>query len=223
VSRSTVTRCPGCGAPLQMSAIGPGSPEPATFEQTAASIATGVNTAPATSHRHSFWDSSGIRFAVAGVFAAVVVLLVGWWFSLDQSIIGAVAALLALAAGVGLHILELFWHKPAAQMATPEADRVTIRIEQRGTDENERGIILERIEDQSITLADLRAIAGAVAAGSNFSRPALCSRAGISQSKYRKVKNEFLRLNFCYDAPGNRTELLRAGKAFLRKIETLED
>jgi len=222
MSKSTVCRCPGCGAPLQVSAIGPGEPEPATFEQTAASIAAG-GSAPAPSYRHSFWDSSGIRFGVAGVFAAVVVLLAGWWFELDRNLIGAAAALLALLAGVGLHILELFWHKPAAQMAAPEADHVTIRIEQRGTNENERGIILETIEDQTITLADLRAIAGAVAAGSNFSRPALCSRAGISQTKYHKVKNEFERLNFCYTAPGNRTELLRAGRAFLRKVETLED
>jgi len=222
MSKSTVTRCPGCGAPLQVSTIGPGSPEPATFEQSAASIATG-GSAPVTSHRHSFWDSSGIRFGVAGVFAAVVVLFVGWFFELDRNFIGAAAALLALLAGVGLHILELFWHKPPAQMAAPEADSVTIRIEQRGTDENKNGWLLEQIEDQSITLADLRAVATAVAGGSNFSRPALCSRAGISQSKYHKVKTEFLRLNFCYDAPGNRTELLRAGRAFLRQIETLAD
>jgi hypothetical protein len=220
MTKSTVTTCPHCGGALRVQALGrpktlAGDQAP-TFQSVASTWAGGdPEPEPEIVHK-SFWASDGPTYAIAGLFAGGVVLTFGWAYELTHT--GLVTAIVAISGGFGMHLLKLWWHKPPAPDA-PKSAGVTIKIEERGTSENPRGLKLDSIEDPAITLEDLQSVARAISAGANFSRPALTVRAGISQSKYRKIKNEFERLNFVFTDRGNKTQLLRSGRAFCARLK----
>ena len=202
MSANHLTTCPHCGQQF---------PLKKAFENTAAAA---FEDAPPRLPKTSFWQSDGAVYSLAASATGLFVLLAGGWYELEYT--GLFAASLSVVTGLGLHVLKIMLHAPARPIA-PKPDTVTIRIEQTGTDENPRGIKLDTLAD-GITLEELRRVAGAIEAGHNFSRPALVVHARISQNKYAKIKGEFERLGYCYTDPGNRTHLLRAGKAFLRQI-----
>lgn len=98
----------------------------------------------------------------------------------------------------------------------PAADELTIKVES-WTDEGR--VLLDEIQDRTISLEDLRKVAKAVVVHSkNFSRPALADF--ISQSMYHKIKDEFVRLNFAH-RKGNNYVLSPRAMAFLRKVHSL--
>ena len=202
MSANHLTTCPHCGQQF---------PLKKAFENTAAAA---FEETPPRLPKASFWQSDGVVYALAGAATGTFALLAGSWYELESA--GMIAAGLSIVTGLVLHVLKIMLHAPARPIA-PKPDTVTIRIEQTGTDENPRGVKLDTLAD-GITLDELRRVAGAIEAGHNFSRPALVLHARISQNKYAKIKGEFERLGYCYTDPGNRTHLLRAGKAFLRQI-----
>lgn len=105
------------------------------------------------------------------------------------------------------------------QPQEPASQELTIKVEAWGED---RLIILEEIRDKTISLDDWRKVAKAIVFNNcNFSRPALCKSAGISQTTYHKIKDEFDRLRFAHNAPGNKTVLSPRAFSFLRKIYEL--
>lgn len=203
MSANHLTTCPHCGQQF---------PLKKAFENTAAAA---FEDAPPRLHKTSFWQSDGAVYSLAAAASGTFVLLAGGWYEFEYT--GLMAASLSVVTGLGLHVLKIMLHAPARPIL-PKPDTVTIKIEQTGTDENPRGIKLDTLAD-GITLEELRRVAGAIEAGHNFSRPALVLHARISQNKYAKIKAEFERLGYCYTDPGNRTHLLRAGKAFLRQIQ----
>ncbi|MFQ5580276.1 MAG: hypothetical protein ACE5FZ_06660 [Nitrospiria bacterium] len=101
----------------------------------------------------------------------------------------------------------------------PDPDEVTIKVEH--WDFEQGRAVLQQFKDNKITLDLLKKVAKAVIDdGCNFSRPALTKAAGLSQGGYHAVKSEFERLNFCYTDKGNKTHLLKRGKAFLQEVTT---
>jgi len=100
---------------------------------------------------------------------------------------------------------------------TAPADELTIKVES-WTDEGQR-VLLDEIQDKTISLEDLRKTAKAIIVhDKNFSRPALADF--ISQSMYHKIKDEFVRLNFAHRT-GNNYILSPRALSFLRKIHSL--
>ena len=128
--------------------------------------------------------------------------------------LGPAAGLVLTAGLAGVRA----WRSGPVDGGALAGDELTIKVES-WTDEGH--VLLDEIRDKSISLEDWRKVAGAIVKGSNFSRPSLCSAAGISQTTYHKIVAEFERLNFAHKAAGNRTILSPRALAFLRKIDAL--
>lgn len=93
---------------------------------------------------------------------------------------------------------------------------MTIKVESWS---DEGHVLLDEIQDKTISLDDWRRVAKAVVKdGRNFSRPALTSY--ISQTCYHKIKDELARLNMAH-RNGNGYTLSPRGLALLRKISEL--
>lgn len=134
---------------------------------------------------------------------------------------GWVAAAVGVSLTAGLAGIRAWRPPESSQNVTGQgnSDELTIQIE---TLDNGVPVMFDEIEDETISIDDLRKVARAVVVdGSNFSRPALCSDAGISQTTYHKINREFQRLNFAHPGPGNRTILSPRALAFLRKVYSL--
>ena len=74
-----------------------------------------------------------------------------------------------------------------------EGDEVTIKVE---SWQDDNRIFLEEIHDKSISLEDWRKVGKAVSDGTPWSRSAICSAAGISQTTFHKIKRECIHHQF---------------------------
>lgn len=169
--------------------------------------------------KRSFWASDGMVYAIAGTFTAGAILMFGWYYEVGTAA-GPVAVFAALAVGVGLHILKIVLHAPARPPKPAESVK-KIKVEH--WSEDNRHVILQEILDERITLDELKRVAEAVIVdGHNFSRPALCEHAGISQAKFWCIKREFERLNYAHVTKAKKTVLTPRAHAFLRKLASME-
>ncbi len=164
----------------------------------------------------SFWASDGITYTIAGLFAGGVVLVYTWSYDLGG---GAWVAGVALAAGLGLHIFKIVLHRPYNPNPEPKAGGkqiISFEIHER-QGQNIHTDLFE-IQDESITIEDLRSIAVAWCDGVSFAREPMNKEAGVSQPKFRKIKKELEGQNMCYTDKANKTHLTLRGKAALRKL-----
>lgn len=195
-------------------------PQPAGLLQ---SVARGFGSEPGpVTHveRHeetrSFWASDGITYTIAGLFAGGVVLVYTWSYDLGG---GAWVAGVALAAGLGLHIFKIVLHRPYNPNPEPtKPGKQTIAVEISERQGQNIHTTLDEIQDESITIDELRRVAVAWSEGTPFSREPMRKAAKLSQPKMRKIKKEFELLNMCFTDKGNRTHLTLRGKAVLRKL-----
>jgi len=146
-----------------------------------------------------------------------VLLVFSWWYDLQ---IGSLVVVAALGVGVGLHVLKLVLYRPnVPAIVAPGQTEKLIKVEHWDFDQGR--VILEEFQDKRVTIGLLQVVARAVIKDQvNFSRPALTKYSGVTQGKYLALKSEFERLNFCYTDQGNKTHLLRAGRAFLRQAQS---
>ena len=163
----------------------------------------------------SFWASDGATYAITGAFVGAVLLSYAWVYSLDA---GAWVVGGTLLTAVGLHLAKIWFHRPPRlEQDTPETKH-TIAIETVENNGNSRHVMLDEIQDTSISLDELRRVAKAYADGTNFSRASMMLNARVSDGKYRKIKSEFERLNLLFTDKGSRNHLSIRGKAVLRRL-----
>ena len=170
-----------------------------------------------TIESRNFWASDGAQYAVAGAFVGGVMLVYSWVYSLD---IGAWIVGGTLLTAVGLHILKIWLHRPPGAQTEPAAAETahTITIETHQDTGHSRHILIDEIEDKSIKLDELQAVARAYSDGVSFARGPMVKAANISHGKFRKIKAEFERLNLAHTDKGNRNHLSLRGRAFLRQL-----
>jgi len=209
--------CPHCEQPLTVAPIGNGT-SPKTFENSTTSFAPDTQAyylPDEMAHHRPWWEIDGVAFITVAIFTGSCLWFVFWWLGWSSEIGGAAAAIAAMVAALGLHVLRLRWRSPSP----PAADETIIKVQVKGHDpDSPSTIMLDAIQDKTIRLDELRRVAGAIDGGANFSRYQLVARARISNGKYRKILDEFRRLNFAYTDTGNNTHLTWGGRAFLRQL-----
>ena len=168
-----------------------------------------------TIETRNFWASDGITAMILGTFIGGVLLVYSWYYSLDG---GAWIAAGAIVGGVGLHALKIFLHRPPRLEQDTSETKHTIQIETVENNGNSRHVLLDDIQDTTISLDELRRVARAYADGTPFSRSRMMMSARISQGKYRKILSEFTRLNLIHTDNGNKNHLSLRGKSVLKQI-----
>ena len=114
---------------------------------------------------------------------------------------------------------SLFWFLRGGihnAMEEPERELITIRVEQI-TDDGRHWLLDEL--DERISLDELTRVASLIIEdGLVWSRPNLTKYAGVSQSKFHLITDEFRRLNFLVVTKANRSVLSLRAFAFLRQV-----
>lgn len=167
----------------------------------------------------SFWASDGVNSSIIGLFAGLLMLGLCWGYDLPA----AWAVVTALLVGIGMYALKVVLHRPpgAPLPLSSKPQKHIVQVEQI-TEDNQHWLIAEF--DQTISLSDLQAVALAITRdGANFSRNELTRKAGISQDKWHKIKNDFLRLDYARPLPNNQNgyTLTPQDRRFLRGVKAL--
>lgn len=163
----------------------------------------------------NFWASDGATAMILGSFIALVLLIYSWYYNLGG---GGWIAGGAILGAVGLHALKIWLHRPPRPEASPTPNTHKITIETVENYGHSRHVLLDEIEDTSITVDELRRVARAYADGTSFARAPMMIKARISDGKYRKIKREFERLNLLFTDKGSRNHLSLRGQAVLRQL-----
>lgn len=199
-----VTQCPFCNKPHTVTI--------SEFENTAPfEISEEQYTAP---RRQSVWAES-IRYATWLVLSSGTVTL-----ALAMSDLRTPPYWVAPVAGLGITLLpELvkLWLTRPIVITEPKPKQTSIRLEMSESLPAGKRYLLADL-DEAISIDDLAIVGQADA----FTRAAV-TKAGLSQGKFHKVKNEFLRLNLAYPLPNNANGygLTLRGKALLRQAASL--
>lgn len=213
---SSIARCPHCRKSIKLQAMGSPLGKQSPFESNAISL----HSAAATSldfgdvepivEQKSFWASDGATYSVSGIFAALVILLYGWYA--DMEYVGLVAAMVAVGAGIGLHILKIWIHRPWRPTA-PKTDKITFRGE--FTNKDDGTMYLDDFEDDKIQPAQLIKLCKAIEAN-NFKwvgRPTARIKWGVSRTQHARIAAQFHFLNYIKDDGS----LIFRGRAFVRQ------
>ena len=203
MAKSIVQKCPHCGKSFADTSH-------KTLEQSA-------NVEPMRLER-SFWASDGVTYAISGVLVMVAVWLVavidGWWVGFAPIAGGGVA--------LGLHLLKIILYAPIRPPKPPKPDKMTVSVRHQVDEQDSTRLLLRDFHD-SIEAHELLNVCLALHNGVAFSRGELCKYAGISQSKYHRIKDEFLLLGYLHpllnNANGYRLGL--SGKVFVRKVASV--
>jgi len=210
--KSSLCRCPHCGTSLRVSSLSTQpAPSPTTFESVAAGVSV-TDQPPPDAYRHGFWDSDGIKYTMAGIFAAIVIVFVGWWFEADTSTAGVIAAAVAIGFGVGLHVLKLWWWKPAPP--EPAEKSITFRGTFRNSDDGT--LHLDEIDTSGIPAAKLIVFCQALM-DADFrwiGRPKAKLYYGVTRGQHEKIRHQFDQLMYLHDDG----RLTSRGRLFVRKI-----
>jgi len=209
--KSSLCRCPHCGESLRLSSLAQSS-APTTFESTSAGVSAWSQPPPPDAYHHGFWDSDGIKYTLAGGFAALVILVAGWWFEADSSLAGVAAAITALAFGVGLHVLKLYWWSPA--QPEPTETSVTFRGEFRNSDDGTYHI--DELDTDGINHQKLIVFCQALMDNGFrwIGRPKAKLYYGVTRGQHEKIRLQFDELLYLH--PDGR--LTSRGRLFVRKI-----
>lgn len=189
-----VIKCPYCGKPHTVNM--------STFES------AGEATAPGPAPR-GFWPSlwsSDLGLSL-GLGTATWVFCKAYGYSELWSVgVG-------LTSGFGLPVLRLVLSRPVNVL--PKPDQVKVHVQIDDTSDNGFTRYLDTFNPDLVEWEDLAKLSRA----GGFSRSE-AGAVGLSQSKWHKLKAEFMRLNYCVPLPNNTNgyALTLRGKRLLAKI-----
>ena len=136
----------------------------------------------------SGWHSDGVVYALAGLFGGLIVLTAGLWYEVE--IAGLMAAIVAVCAGLGLHVLKVVLHAPKAP---PQPRQEEITFTGKFTNADDGTIHIDQINDPLIKPRKLIAFCRLIEAG-NFAwvgRPKARVKCNMSRSQHERIRAQF--------------------------------
>jgi len=163
----------------------------------------------------SFWRNESVTHALAAIFAGCVLVGYSWWYEVPN---GVIVAGTMLALIIGLPILKIWLHKPTAiQQQASEPGKTTIQVEHI-SDDKAHWIMAEL--NPAITQTNLSAVARAVVDNDfTWSMAANC-KAGLTQPKHHKLKDDFVNLGYLVPLANgaNGFTVSGQGRRFFRQV-----
>jgi len=213
----SISTCPHCGKKSKLIPLaGPTHfHKDSVFESISTSFVDDSPEPITKIETRSFWASEAINDALRGIFAAGAAVAFGYAWQ-QSSIAGMWAAGIAFVGIVAFPTLRILANRPAKQQHS-EPGKATIQVEH-VSDDKAHWILAEL--NPAITQANLTAVARVVVDSDfSWSMAANC-KAGLTQPKHHKLKDDFVKLGYLVPLPNgaNGFTVSGQGRRFFRQV-----